>query len=447
MRTLIPLGLAGLLAATAGPATAAALTQPAAGRGCITEAGAEGCAAGRALDGLADIAMSRDGRHVYAVAQLSRAVAVLSRSRRTGVLRQPPGSAGCVSDLTAGCRAARNLAVARAAAISRDDRFLYVATDGGLAVFARRRDGSLRQLPGERGCVREDGALGCATARAVHGGRAVTLSPDGRTVYASGLSSAVSIFRRNPSTGALTQLRGARGCIEERTLAPQGCARGRGLVAGRSLLAVRDRLYAGSLGVGAVPAAVAVFERGRRGALRQLAGGRGCLNAAGTNGCARVRGLLGVHDIVPRPGRRALYVAGSTDPSDGGIAVLALRRGARLRQPAGPRGCFTPDGSSGCTPMRGLLGAHTLTFSRDGRSAYVTSEVAAGTLAVLRGRRRLRQPRGGRWCLNADGAEGCSRARALRGAHQALLSRDERHVYVAALFGDGVVALHQNGRR
>jgi hypothetical protein len=295
--------------------------------------------------------------------------------------------------------------------------------------------------------VREDAALGCAAGRAVSGGRAVTLSPDGRSLYAAGLSNSIAVFGRNRRTGALHQLRGAGGCVVDEALPEPGCALARGLVAGRALLARRRHLYAGSLEVGGVPAAVAVFRRGRRGALRQLPGARGCLTPDGSRGCVSARALRGVHDIVPRPGRRELYVVGSSDHTDGGIAVLRPRRDGSLRQLRGVRGCFSPAGEEGCAAARGLLGGHTMVFSADGNRAWTTAEVDAGSLSVLAGRRRLRHPRGPPGCMNSDGAGGCTAVRALRGAHQAVLSPGERHLYVAALFGNGVVALVQNGPR
>jgi DNA-binding beta-propeller fold protein YncE len=432
-----------------------ALTQPGGERGCISEAAREGCTAGRALDAVAGIAVSPDGRNVYAMSMDSRAVAVL-RHRRGGSLGQSPGTEGCVSELGGiGCAAGRNLDIARTGVVSRDGRHLYVSTQGGLAAFGRnRRTGALTQLPGENGCVRADAAMGCAAGRAVHGGRDVALSADGRTLYAVGLASSVAVFRRDRASGALTQLSGTRGCVKQAGLEPEGCASGRGLQNTRALLVAPGgrRLYVGALGdvTTSAGAAIAVFRPGRSGALTQLGGARGCLNADGAEGCRPTRGMLGVHDLVLSMDGRTLYAPASTAAHNGAMPILRRLPGGRLRQPSGRRGCFTHDGSQGCAPARGLEGAHTLTFSRDGRTAYVASEVAAGSLAVFTraGRRGgLRQPSGAAGCLNADGSDGCAVARGLRGAHQTALSPDGRRLYVGSLFDDAVVVLHHRSRR
>src|SRR5688500_11201096 len=71
--------------------------------------------------------------------------------------------------------------------------------------------GSLVGLRGERGCLTELAAKGCAFGRALFG-RDVEVSPDGRNVY-FGAADAVSVFARGRHTGALTQLPGSQGCV------------------------------------------------------------------------------------------------------------------------------------------------------------------------------------------------------------------------------------------
>ena len=436
-----------LVVALGAPAAAPAPSQRSGAGGCITDGGAGGCAGGRALRAVVGIAMSADGRHLYAVAMDSRAVVALARSRSSGSLEQLGGEAGCVSDLAGqGCSPGRNLELARAAVVSPDGRFVYLAAYNGLATFARdRRTGALTQLPGELGCIREDGAEGCATARAVQGGRNLALSADGRTLYALGLTDAVAVFRRNRASGALIQLPGASGCVRQRGLDPARCREGRALNNPRALLVAPGgrRVYVGALGEPSTSqaTALAVFRPDRRGGLVQLPGRRGCLNRDGGEGCRRMRGLFGVHDVELRG--RTLYLPGSDDQESGGLALLRRLPGGRLRQPAGRRGCFTIDGSEGCTRARGLAGAHTLSFSRDGRRVFVASEFNTGSIAVFRRGRRglLRQPRGSEGCLNADGAERCAVRRALRGAHDTLLSPDGHWLYVASLFDHGVAVL------
>src|SRR5439155_11245378 len=63
------------ITAFARDATTGALTE----LGCLAQGGKGGCAAGRGLDGAYDLALSRDGRHVYVASRFSRAVAILAR--------------------------------------------------------------------------------------------------------------------------------------------------------------------------------------------------------------------------------------------------------------------------------------------------------------------------------------------------------------------------------
>jgi DNA-binding beta-propeller fold protein YncE len=82
-----------------------ALTQKAGTDGCISTLGSGGsCTDGDALAGLSAVAVSHDGRNVYATSSFSSAVAVFDRSLATGVLTQKALPDGCVSDSGgAGC--------------------------------------------------------------------------------------------------------------------------------------------------------------------------------------------------------------------------------------------------------------------------------------------------------------------------------------------------------
>jgi 6-phosphogluconolactonase (cycloisomerase 2 family) len=392
--------------------------------------------------------MSPDGRNVYAAAEGSAALAVMARVARTGALRQLPGALGCVSAAGAeGCARGRNLAVARAVAVSRDGRTVYVATAGGLAVFARSpRDGALRQLAGRAGCVSESGSDGCARARAVSKARGVALGPEGRSLYLVGLDDALAVFRRNRTTGVLTQLTGARGCVKQHDQQREGCTAGRGLRGTRDVAIAR---HGRDLYVASLYSAVATFRRDpHTGAARQLRGRAGCIAPAGRDGCARGRGLAGPHSIALGPHERHVYVTVSMAIArSSGIAVFRRDAGTgRLRQLAGRHGCLNGDGSAGCAPARSVRGAHSLVLDPIGDRAYVASEFPTGTVAVFRRGRRtgsLRQLRGRRGCLVAEGSERCARVRALRGAHQLVLSPDGRHLYVAVLKGNGVVTLRR----
>ena len=138
----------------------------------------------------------------------------------TGALIQPPGTAGCVSaDGTGGnCADGRALVSPETVTVSPDGRHVYVASYFSHAVTVFSRDiatGKLVQSSDVTGCVSEDGTGGsCGDGRALLTPEFVTVSPDGKHVYAvTDTSNSVVIFARDRTTGALTQLSGVAGCV------------------------------------------------------------------------------------------------------------------------------------------------------------------------------------------------------------------------------------------
>ena len=93
--------------------------------------------------------------------------------------------------------------------------------------------GTITKLEGSAGCVADAGASvpagECTRAKRIADVTDVAISPDGRFLYAAATSSnAIAVFSRDPESGELTQLPGARGCIVANGVAP-GCASADGL--------------------------------------------------------------------------------------------------------------------------------------------------------------------------------------------------------------------------
>ena len=347
--------------------------------GCVSASGTGGaCAKGTALVGPRSLGLSPDGKSLYFPATTAAAVAVFSRDTTTGALRQLAGTNGCISEsgTNGSCAVGKALAGARSAAVSSDGRSVYVASyfADAVAVFSRNRTtGALTQLAGRAGCVSETGTSGaCHDGAGLDGARTVVVSPDDRTVYvASEASGAVSIFARDPTTGALTQLAGLKGCVSQ-TGTSGACTKGRAL-AGAGGIAVSpdgDHVYAASMGSDAV----AAFSRDpSTGALTQLTGRSGCVSQTGSGGsCTDGKALDRARSVAISPDGSSVYIA--AEASDA-VAVFSRNptTGA-LAQRTGTGGCVSNTGSSGaCADGTALDGPRAVSVSPDGKNVYVAS--------------------------------------------------------------------------
>jgi DNA-binding beta-propeller fold protein YncE len=432
-RRFVPALLALALAALADPGAAAAkdgsLTRLTGKTGCVSISAQHGCTRGRAIGKPRDVAVSPGGRSVYLTSQRSDAVAVFRRSPRTGALRQLRGHGGCVRQGAArGCAGARALTDPAAILVSPDGRNVYIASFGSnaIAVFGRsRRTGALHQLPGRAGCVRNHRGRGCRPARALTRPSTLALGPGGALLYV-GSADGIAVFRRNASTGALSQLRGADGCVTNRAL--DGCARGRALAIQVSDVALdRDgnNLYAASSN------AVAVFDVAD-GVPRQLAGAAGCISHLGEGGCTASPTLLGAFGLAASPNGAQLYAVAEFSAA---VAILTREPASgALSQPPGPLGCIQESGNFGCAPAPSMGHPDEIDLSRDGRNVYVRAE--RSNIVVL-GRNpatgELSQLQGKAGCVSAWLSD-CTIVRPLVTMAMAL-SRDGRNLYVAS--GEG----------
>jgi sugar lactone lactonase YvrE len=196
---------------------------------CLSDAPAPtGCAAARVIGNAKSLVLSRDGLHAYSAD--STGISVLDRDPQTGMLTQPAGTAGCVSETgndntgASTCAVARVVGGAYALDLSPDGRTVYVgsARDHGLALLRVASDGGLTQLPDVSGCLTltgddNRGNPTCTPARGLSAPFGVAISPDGRTLYVIADNDrpvdGLAIFSLDPATGAATQLPGPAGCI------------------------------------------------------------------------------------------------------------------------------------------------------------------------------------------------------------------------------------------
>lgn len=390
------------------------------------------------------IAVSPDGKHVYVASSQSDAIAIFTRNRQSGALAQAKGTGGCVAAKAAfGCAPAIGLDEPNSVAISPDGRSLYATSRLGnsITTFVRNpKTGELRQLPPPlAGCISGLPIPGCAAGLALVTPDVVVASPDGNNVYVgSFFGNAVAAFARNPSTGALTQLAGTAGCIAEATA---GCTPGTALKAVEGLAISGDgsTVYAATALSNAV---VTLVRNPTTGALAQASDGLGCIVDSALASCTLGRELSGANAVAVSPTGNGVYVTSLFSNS----VTSFTRNGSTgaLTQREGTGGCLIFLRSAGCSFGRALIAPEGLALSPDGKNAYVAA-FKSGAIAVLnRGKAgSVAQKPGVAGCL-ATRTPGCTPARALKGVSSIALSPDGRYLYSTAFESDAVDVFRRN---
>ena len=375
LATLVP--LASAHAAAGPPGSLAPLATP---QLCFAQTPASGCTSAPGLESARAVAITADGHNLYVGGGTS--IAVFQRDAKTGALTQLAGILGCVSSSGGtGCGHALGLSGVAQIALSPDGRHLYAVSSisGSVTAFARDvKTGSLTQLRGAAGCVRPGGDGGCASGVGLAGATALVIAPDGRSLYVAGKdANAVASFSIDPVGGALLQLGGKGACVRGGD-DPGACLDGRALLGADALAISPDGaiVYAAAKDVDAV----AVLQRDpTTGALSQQAGLTGCIRLSGGLGCATARSLAQPSALVIAPGGRDLYVASAS-----GNAISVLQRDAAtglLIQPAGTAGCIG-QGIADCTAAPLLTAPAALAMGPDGSSLTVAT-AGDGTLITL----------------------------------------------------------------
>jgi DNA-binding beta-propeller fold protein YncE len=329
--------------------------------GCLNDTGSQNCGdlAQSPLDGASDVAVSPNGRSVYVAAFAARAV--------LHFFRAPGGQLfydGCLAnDASDGCvdLPGAPLEGAGAVAVSPDGRSVYV---GGATLARFGVTGAEGQIV-YTGCLNNDGSGDCVDlpGEPLDGVSDVTVSPDGRSVYAvSFTGDSVGFLLRDAANGKLDwdgclNNDGSDGCVNVPGSPLDGAAGVAVSRDGRSVYvasAVSDSLshLARNPGTGA-PAWV------------------GCLNDDGSDTCVDVPGapLDYANGVAVSPDGRSVYVAAYE--ADTVAHVVRDPRGGRISW----GGCLADTGADGCVdvPSAPLDGAQAVAVSPDGRSVFVGS--------------------------------------------------------------------------
>jgi len=316
-------------------------------------------------------------------------------------------------------------------AVSPDGRNVYVAAmQSGAVVTMARMGGVLRQT----GCVAAAALLGCATAPALLGADVVVVSPDGKNVYAGAFGeAAVSVFARDPSTGALTP----SGCIAESN--PGVCAPA-ALLDGPEGMAISpdgSNVYVGA----AIASAVVVLDRdATTGALIQAPAPTGCLTFGAASGCTQVQAVQGADAVAVSADGASVHVASGLQ--NGFAAFARDTHSGALTQLSGTPGCFLAAIAQACGLGRAFATPEGVAISPDDKSVYVGAfgSSAVATFARNASGGALTQDTRRPGCIVAVPYPTCRTGRALRQANAVAVSPDGRNVYVGA-FSSGSLAV------
>jgi DNA-binding beta-propeller fold protein YncE len=386
------------------------------------------------------VAISRDGKNVYVASSRSNAIAAFRRSTKSGKLTQRPGTAGCISDGgIEGCAPAVALKGPNSVAVSADGKSVYATSLVSNAVVVLSRNtttGALTQATDGTGCIANATTTGCTTGRALSGPDVVSVAPDGENVYVGAFKgNAVAVFTRNTTTGSLTQPAGTTGCIVNTPTT--GCATGIALAApeGMATSADGENVYVAA----ATGNAVLTFTRdASTGALTQPTDGTGCISNAARTGCTTGRQLAGANAVAISRNDGSVYVTSLLSNS-----VTSFSRSTttgQLQQLPGTTGCVVFVLAVGCSLGHALSAPEGLAVSSDGASVYATA-FTSGALDVFdrdADAGGLMQRSGRPGCFAARTTPNCTLGRALAQVSSAVVSADGKNVYTGAFSSNAV---------
>jgi uncharacterized repeat protein (TIGR01451 family) len=453
------------------------LTQLSSPYDCVTSEGS-GCGTVSApgLLNAQSVTVSPDGDTVYVAAGggvSAGDIDAFDRDEDTGELTQLTTGAsgqGCLSTTPlTNCNAdLTGLDGAAGLAVSPDATSVYVTSESNDSLLEFSRDpgsGDLTQLSTPNNCITTQPS-GCGTVNA-HGfvdPQDVAVSPDGATVYVTGLGdSAVAEFSRTPATSALTQLASPADCI---TSNASGCGTtsADALTAPGSLVVSPDNgdVYVASTDGGSS----AIVALGRApvappsGALSQLLEPSNCVGVVGglaaDVGHSVPYGSVGCDTLLSTPSddnENSVDLAISPDGRNAYGVYYDNELAEFSRNPASGAltylGCITQ--ASGCdvNGAPGMNGPAAVAVSPDGQNVYVAgnSDNAVAEFSRNPGTGLLTQLTGSGACISESGSSSsCSNQTGygLDGASGIVVSSDGQNVYVAGAGDDAIAELQRN---
>ena len=409
------------------------------------------------------------GRTAAAVAVVSVVMLLTSAAaygaQPLGALTQLPGTAGCFTpdgssdDGANTCGKARGIAEAESAIVSPDGANVYVGSyqgnslGEGFAIFKRNKStGALTQLAGKAGCLTADGSSNAGAGTCTEGrgifdsmgdGQDLVFTPNGRWAYMAangfiGEPSGILIFKRNPSTGALSQLSGAAGCITTTGADQTGaghCQVDSHLLEASGLTFSSDTHFLYVTGTGESEQ-IEVFSRnGNSGGLTQIQ----CISETpAPSGCSTGRVVGDTQSIALAPNGKHAY-AGQYQY---GISIFDRNpKTGLLTQKPGTAGCITDDGdddtgAATCATARLARATFPLLIAPNGKTLYNGDSYLGFSTFRINSDGSLSQLEGTNGCMTIDGkdntnASTCAVGRAVPGPYGGAISPDGRTLYMS----------------
>lgn len=337
-----------------------------------------------------------------------------------GCLKRPGGSATCAGTNN-------GLAGAHAVAMSPDGKSVYVTGHGANTVSMFARDPATGALT-PAGCVTDadlfPGTAGCTDfEEGMAEPFGIAVSPDGLDVYVAGrVDNAITHFERDPVTGNLT----GAGCIADTgDFAGCGGATQAGLEHPFSLVVAPD---GSAVYVTGTRALVRLVRNTSTGALSPGS----CVMATGDSlGCgAQHDGLGDLYDVALSADGTSLHTVSRTAGALFGFSTPGF----------GSVGCFYDTDNApigGCAPTQGLAAARGVAVSPDGKSAYVVSGANSALVRFDRTPTGVLAPVG---CIGDVGTSACpATAQGLGSGVDVTVSADNASVYAVTEDGGGAI--------
>ena len=344
-----------------------------------------------------DVKISPDGKNAYAIAASSHSLVVFDRNTTTGALTLKTGAAGCFANAAIGGQSCTVIAglldAPKALDISPDGKNVYAVASSSNTLISFDRDtttGALTQKSGADGCLSNANLSPCTTwlDGLFHAG-AVTVSPDGKTVYAvadvQGPSGAgmVTAFPRDSTTGTLSAAGST--CVASAADRQTRCVVSTGVFL---LTAASAKLVVSPDGRNAYLNArfsnsLVIFDRDTTtGALTLKSGADGCVSNAPLGTCAVIADYMpDPLSVSISPDGANIYVdaGGSAEAIDTVIIFSRNATTGTLTKLTGANGCLASATLNDCTvinPAAQLaqnFDSKNVVISPDGLNAYIAS--------------------------------------------------------------------------